>query len=93
MEKFMKYKIKQVAKMCILEEGKICDNCCDCFVCELNPDKICDNCANCLKRVDHFIKKQPHKEEIHTLEKVSKVSIKRHSVKSNGHYRNRKRLD
>lgn len=37
---------------CILEENKICDNCCECFVCDLDPDKICDNCAKCLKIPD-----------------------------------------
>lgn len=38
---------------CQLEEDKICDNCCDCFVCDLDPDKICDNCARCLKVPDY----------------------------------------
>ncbi|MDQ0287822.1 hypothetical protein J2Z49_002955 [Desulfofundulus luciae] len=85
MEIYVKYKIKQVDKMCILEEEKICDNCCDCFVCELNPDKICDNCANCLKLVDYPAKKQPQK-EILTLEKC-------HWAKGNGHHRNRMGLD
>ncbi|TEB06875.1 hypothetical protein Psch_00408 [Pelotomaculum schinkii] len=38
---------------CILEEDKICDNCCECFVCDLDPGKICDNCAKCLKIPDY----------------------------------------
>ncbi|ACV62966.1 hypothetical protein Dtox_2138 [Desulfofarcimen acetoxidans DSM 771] len=50
-------------KRCILEENKICDDCCECFVCELDPTKICDNCAKCLginelyefDQVDDFI--------------------------------------
>ena len=37
---------------CQLEDDKICDNCCDCFVCELDPGKICDNCAKCLSLPD-----------------------------------------
>lgn len=44
-----KEKLKNIPKMCILEEGKECDNCCECFVCELDPTKTCDNCAKCLK--------------------------------------------
>ena len=41
-------KLNNEKKKCILEENKICDNCCECFVCELDPTKICDNCAKCL---------------------------------------------
>jgi len=44
-----KEKLKSIPKMCIFEEGKVCDNCCECFVCELDPTKMCDNCAKCLK--------------------------------------------
>ncbi|OAT81449.1 hypothetical protein A6M21_10840 [Desulfotomaculum copahuensis] len=39
--------------MCILEEDKVCDNCCSCFVCELDPAKTCDNCAKCLELADY----------------------------------------
>lgn len=38
---------------CILEENRICDNCCECFVCDLDPGKVCDNCAKCLKTADY----------------------------------------
>ncbi len=38
---------------CLLEEDKICDNCCDCFACDLDPDKVCDNCAKCLDLSDY----------------------------------------
>ena len=38
-----------MARECVLYEGKICDNCGECNVCDLNPDKICDNCMACLK--------------------------------------------
>ncbi|MDD4237083.1 MAG: hypothetical protein PHT62_00810 [Desulfotomaculaceae bacterium] len=37
---------------CILEDNKICDNCCECFVCDLDPGRICDNCAKCLELPD-----------------------------------------
>jgi hypothetical protein len=40
-------------KNCILEENKLCDNCCECFVCDLDPAKICDNCAKCIKIPDY----------------------------------------
>ena len=36
-------------KLCILDEGKICDECGECMRCDLNPDKICDNCMECVK--------------------------------------------
>jgi len=39
-------------KRCILEEDKICDNCCECFICALDPTKTCDNCARCLEYSD-----------------------------------------
>ena len=37
---------------CQLEDNKICDNCCNCYICDLNPTKICDNCAKCLDLPD-----------------------------------------
>ena len=33
---------------CILEDGKVCDNCCECDKCDLDPSKICDNCGACI---------------------------------------------
>lgn len=36
-------------KMCMLEENKTCDNCCECDVCDIDPGKVCDNCAKCLE--------------------------------------------
>lgn len=45
-------KLKRIPKKCIIDEEKICDNCCDCFVCDLDPTKICDNCAKCLELAD-----------------------------------------
>jgi hypothetical protein len=44
---------KPLPRACILEEGKICDNCCECFVCDLDPGKLCDNCARCLGTADY----------------------------------------
>ncbi len=52
MVKVNKEKLKQIPKMCILEDNKICDNCCECFVCDVDPGKICDNCGKCLKMAD-----------------------------------------
>ena len=36
-------------KYCVLQEGKICDDCGQCNMCDLDPNKICDNCMQCLK--------------------------------------------
>lgn len=38
---------------CLIEEDKICDNCCQCFICDLDSNKICDNCASCLALPDY----------------------------------------
>ena len=38
-----------MAKYCVLDETKICDECGECSVCDLDPNKICDNCMKCLK--------------------------------------------
>ena len=35
-------------KMCVLEDGKICNDCGQCSVCDLDPNKICDNCMKCV---------------------------------------------
>lgn len=45
-------KLKTLHIKCQLEDDKICDNCCACFVCDLDPGKICDNCAKCLRLPD-----------------------------------------
>jgi len=36
-------------QMCVLEDGKICDDCGKCSVCDLDPTKICDNCMKCIQ--------------------------------------------
>ena len=38
-----------MAKVCVLDENKQCDDCGECNVCDLDPNKICDNCMRCLK--------------------------------------------
>jgi len=38
-----------VAKMCILYEGKECNNCNECNICDLDKNKICNNCGKCLR--------------------------------------------
>ncbi|MFZ5597322.1 MAG: hypothetical protein ACOY31_09975 [Bacillota bacterium] len=52
MVKYDAEKLKKIPKKCILDEEKICDNCCECFVCDLDPTKTCDNCAKCLQLAD-----------------------------------------
>ena len=34
--------------MCVLEDGKVCDDCGQCNLCDLDPTKICDNCMKCV---------------------------------------------
>lgn len=48
MLKIERYKLKEIPKVCIIEEDKMCKNCCECFTCDLDPTKGCDNCARCL---------------------------------------------
>ena len=35
-------------RMCVLEDGKACDDCGQCNLCDLDPTKICDNCMKCV---------------------------------------------
>lgn len=46
-------KQKLISKMCMLEENKACDNCCECFICLMDPSKLCDNCGKCLETFDY----------------------------------------
>lgn len=46
-------KFKRMHKKCILDENKICDNCCECFVCNLDPTKECDGCGKCLEIAEY----------------------------------------
>jgi hypothetical protein len=41
------------AKLCQLDEGKICDNCQQCRYCDLDPLKLCDNCCECFDDADY----------------------------------------
>ena len=43
-------------KMCVLEDGKICNECGECDYCDLNPFKKCDNCGRCLETGDEYRK-------------------------------------
>ena len=36
-------------RMCVLEDGKVCDDCGQCNLCDLDPTKVCDNCMKCVK--------------------------------------------
>lgn len=38
-----------MAKYCVLDESKLCDECGECQRCDLDPNKICDNCMRCVK--------------------------------------------
>ncbi|EDS77953.1 conserved protein containing Zn-finger domain [Clostridium botulinum C str. Eklund] len=38
-----------MAKLCILETNKECNNCGECNKCDLNPNKKCNNCGKCLE--------------------------------------------
>ena len=35
-------------RYCVLEDGKLCDDCGQCRLCDLDPNKICDNCMKCV---------------------------------------------
>ena len=48
-------KHKLISKMCMLEENKVCDNCCECYICSINSSKLCDNCGKCLESTDYSI--------------------------------------
>ena len=41
-----------VAKRCILDETKKCDDCGECNRCDLDPSKTCNNCLKCLQISD-----------------------------------------
>nr|WP_242850439.1 hypothetical protein [Clostridium botulinum] len=39
-----------LAKLCILEINKACNDCGECNKCDLNPNKKCNNCGKCLEK-------------------------------------------
>ncbi len=41
-------------RMCVLEDGKICNGCGECDRCDLDPNKICDNCMRCMGEATDF---------------------------------------
>ncbi|MHB8171079.1 MAG: hypothetical protein ACYDG6_05995 [Thermincolia bacterium] len=44
-----------MSKNCILEDNKICDNCCECNICDLDSKKQCNNCAKCIDCPDYRV--------------------------------------
>lgn len=38
-----------MAKFCIFDSSKVCDDCGECNKCDLIPNKLCDNCGKCLE--------------------------------------------
>lgn len=43
-----------MAKKCILDDNKICDECGECDFCDLNPFKRCDNCGKCIDDAQEY---------------------------------------
>lgn len=41
-------------KMCVLEDGKICNDCGECEYCDLNPFKKCTNCGRCIDSEEEY---------------------------------------
>ena len=39
-----------MAKICVLDDEKVCDDCGECMKCDLDPNKVCDNCMRCVKK-------------------------------------------
>ena len=37
-----------MAKQCVLNPEKLCDDCGECEMCDLDPTKKCDNCMKCV---------------------------------------------
>lgn len=43
-------------RKCILEKGKICDDCGKCdSMCDLDPSKACDNCCKCIENGGEYL--------------------------------------
>lgn len=41
-------------KQCILYDGKTCDDCGECNMCDLDPKKVCDSCGKCIDSGDDY---------------------------------------
>ncbi len=37
-----------MARMCVLDEDRLCVECGECSMCDLDPEKTCDNCMKCV---------------------------------------------
>ncbi len=44
-----------MAKICILTETKICNNCGECDYCDLNPFEKCTNCGRCIDSDEEYL--------------------------------------
>jgi hypothetical protein len=42
-----------MAKECVLDAAKECNDCGECEICDLDQNKICDNCCRCLGDADY----------------------------------------
>ncbi|MGI6200760.1 MAG: hypothetical protein ACOYJA_08335 [Christensenellales bacterium] len=40
--------LPRFGRACVLEDGKICNECGECLLCDLDHTKICDNCGKCI---------------------------------------------
>ena len=65
-----------------MEDGKVCDDCGQCNLCDLDPTKICDNCMKCVRsgadynaiEIDEIIDDGTGLEEFgHTLEDLENL--------------------
>lgn len=43
-----------MAKMCVLEDEKICNSCGECDYCDLNPFQKCTNCGRCIEGEEEY---------------------------------------
>lgn len=39
---------KQIGSECVIFDGKLCDACGECDMCDIESKKFCDNCGKCL---------------------------------------------
>ncbi len=44
-----------MAKMCVLDDEKICNACGECEYCDLNPFEKCTNCGRCIDSDEEYL--------------------------------------